>query len=227
MVPPATGLVIDGLSKSYAGRSVLDRVSFSVDWGEFVAVVGKSGAGKTTLFRCIGGLTRPDAGRICLDGLDATRFRGSERRRIGFVFQQFNLVRRLTALENVLAGRLSYVPAWRGWLRAFPPADVRMALGLLDRVGLLTQADQRSDTLSGGQQQRVAIARVLAQQSSLIVADEPIASLDPEASADILGLLRAICRERGVAVLCSLHQHKLAEAYADRIVTIAEPGSPI
>ena len=154
-------------------------------------------------------------------GQPVATLQGYARRRIAVVFQQFNLAIRLTALENVLAGRLGYVPPWRGWLRQFERADRLLALECLDRVGLLAQAQQRADTLSGGQQQRVAIARALAQKPGLIVADEPVASLDPNASAGVLDLLRGIARSEGVAVVCSLHQVPFARAYADRIIGLS------
>ncbi len=221
----SAGLILQGLRKLYGGRPAVDGAGFSVRPGEFLAVLGPSGAGKTTLFRCIAGLTRPDAGAVRLDGKELLLLRGRERRlarrRIAVIFQQFNLVRRLTALENVLAGRLGYVRAWRGWLRRFSREDMLFALECLDRVGLLDNAGQRADTLSGGQQQRVAIARALVQQPAVILADEPVASLDPQNSEGILALLRAICAEDGVAVVCSLHQVHLARAYADRILGLA------
>jgi len=142
-------------------------------------------------------------------------------REVAVIFQQFNLVNRLTALENVLAGRLGYVSAWRGWLRRFDRSDRLLALECLDRVGLMDVAMRRADTLSGGQQQRVAIARALAQRPTLIVADEPVASLDPSTSTGVLDLLHGIARSEGVAVVCSLHQVHLARAYADRIVGLS------
>ncbi len=216
------GLAISVLSRSFGHNVVLQNVTFRVERGEFVAVLGPSGAGKTTLIRCLASLLAPDRGEVRLDGVNlhalGGRTRRLARRRVAVVFQQFNLVNRLTALENVLAGRLGYVAAWRGWLRRFRRPDVVCALECLDRVGMLDYADQRADTLSGGQQQRVAIARALAQQPAVILADEPIASLDPQTSADILELLRGIAHRDGVAVLCSLHQTHLAREYADRIV---------
>ncbi len=147
--------------------------------------------------------------------------RGRARRRVAIIFQQFNLVSRLTALQNVLAGRLGHVTAWRGWLRRFERHDMLLALECLDRVGLLEYAAQRADRLSGGQQQRVAIARALAQEPDFIVADEPVASLDPNAGAGVLELLRGIARSEGVGVLCSLHQVHFAREYADRVVGLA------
>jgi len=199
----------------------IEDVSFGVREHEFVAILGPSGAGKTTLFRCITGLLAPDRGSAKVAGLEVAGLRGRERRRVAVVFQQFNLVSRLTALQNVLAGRLGHVPSWRGWLRRFERADLLLALECLERVGLLGHAAQRADTLSGGQQQRVAIARALAQQPELIVADEPVASLDPNAGAGVLDLLQGIARSEGVAVVCSLHQVQFARAYADRIVGLA------
>ncbi len=211
---------VRGAGKAFSGRPAIEGVSFRVQRGEFLAVLGPSGAGKSTLFRCLAGLTPMDAGSSHLNGLDVAAFKGRQRRHIAVVFQQFNLVSRLTALENVLAGRLGYTAAWRGWLRRFTRADLLLALECLERVGLLTQAAQRADTLSGGQQQRVAIARALAQQPDVIIADEPVASLDPRIGAGILELLRSICHAdaEGVAVICSLHQPHFARHYADRVV---------
>lgn len=217
----APRLVVRGLTKTFGDRVAISDVAFCVHPGEFVAVLGASGAGKTTLFRAITGLALPDTGEIRLAGTADGVAQGRERRAVGVVFQQFNLVSRLSALDNVLAGRLGYVPAWRGWTRHFERADRLLALECLDRVGLLDFAGQRADTLSGGQQQRVAIARALAQHPGLIVADEPVASLDPQISAGILELLRGICHVDGVAVLCSLHQVHLARAYADRLIGLA------
>jgi phosphonate transport system ATP-binding protein len=207
-------------SKAFSGRPAISEVSFAVRRGEFVAVLGPSGAGKTTLFRCLAGLSALDHGSAHLGGVDVATLHGRARRRIAVVFQQFNLVNRLSALENVLAGRLGHVRAWRGWTRQFSRADTLLALQCLERVGLLAQASQRADTLSGGQQQRVAIARALAQQPELIIADEPVASLDPRIGAEILELLRSIChaQQGGVAIICSLHQPALAQRFADRVV---------
>lgn len=214
---------VRGAGKTFAGRAAIEDVNFSVRRGELLAVLGPSGAGKTTLFRCLVGLTPMDAGSAYLNGRDVTTLKGRERRHIAVVFQQFNLVNRLSAVANVLAGRLGYVPPWHGWLRRFPRADLLLAFECLERVGLLAQASQRADTLSGGQQQRVAIARTLAQQPDVIIADEPVASLDPRTSAGILELLRSICHgeKAGVAVICSLHQPHLAKQHADRVVGLA------
>ncbi|MBM3223511.1 MAG: phosphonate ABC transporter ATP-binding protein [Candidatus Tectomicrobia bacterium] len=218
----AAQLQVLNLSKHYHGVAVVDNVSLTVAPGEFVALLGPSGAGKTTLFRCVAALTPLDGGTVVVNRRELHTLRGAQlcaaRRDIGVIFQQFNLVRRLTALHNVLAGRLGYVPTWRVLLRRFPAADRQLALACLDWVGLLGHAYQRADRLSGGQQQRVAIARVLAQQSRFILADEPVASLDPETAESVLDTLRSIARERGIAVLCSLHQVDLATRFADRIL---------
>ncbi|WP_332879248.1 phosphonate ABC transporter ATP-binding protein [Massilia sp. S19_KUP03_FR1] len=210
--------VAEGVGQRYGARIALDNVGFTLAPGQMLALLGPSGAGKTTLFRCLAGLQQPDSGRVALDGRDVASLRGRERRRIGLVFQQFNLVGRLSALDNVLAGRLGHVPAWRGWLRTFDAADLALAHSCLDRVGLSGHADQRADTLSGGQQQRVAIARALAQQPDVIIADEPVASLDPGSGAGILELLKSICHADGLAVVCSLHQPEYARRYADRVL---------
>jgi phosphonate transport system ATP-binding protein len=215
-----------GLSKRYPPRvDALTDVSLAVRPGEFVAVLGPSGAGKTTLFRCLTGLTPPDAGRVAIEGHDLAELRGralrTARREVALIFQQFNLVRRLTALQNVVAGRLAVMPTWRVLLRRFTYADRQLALRGLDTVGLLTKAYARADQLSGGQQQRVAIARALAQDARVILADEPVASLDPDAAATVLDCLRAATKA-GVAVVASLHQVHLATAYADRVVAMRD-----
>jgi phosphonate transport system ATP-binding protein len=210
-------------SKAYAGKAAIEDVSFQVGRGEFIAVLGASGAGKTTLFRCLTGLTALDSGAATIDGADVSSLMRTERRRIAVVFQQFNLVSRLTAKQNVLAGRLGFVPAWRGCLRMFTEQDHLFALDCLRKVGLSEVADQRADTLSGGQQQRVAIARALAQQPDVIIADEPIASLDPRIGGEVLTLLKELSQsgEKRIAVVCSLHQPDFAMQFADRILGLA------
>ncbi len=217
---------VRGLTKRYGQRLALEDVSFSVAPGEMVGILGPSGAGKTTLFRCLTRLVEPSNGQILVASRPIHRARGRElraaRREIGLIFQQFNLIRRMTAIENVLAGRLGATPTWRVLLRRFRRADRQLALAALDRVGLLEQAYQRADSLSGGQQQRVAIARVLAQQSRLILADEPVASLDPESASSVLTTLREIAHERQITVLCSLHQVALALDFTDRIIGLRD-----
>ncbi len=210
------------LKKSYGRTMVLNDVSFAVMAGEFVAVLGSSGAGKTTLFRCLTRLIEPDSGEVYVRGRALHSARGGDlrmaRRDLGLIFQQFNLVRRQSALANVLAGRLGFVSTLNVLLRRFSTADRQLALAALDRVGLLEHAGQRADRLSGGQQQRVAIARVLAQESHCVLADEPVASLDPNSAASVLTTLRSIAHERSIAVICNLHQVDLATTFADRII---------
>ena len=219
--PAAPLLRIESIRKSFRGRTAVDGVSFDVDRGEMVAVLGPSGAGKTTLFRCLTGLGSPDEGRVLFEGASVHTLPRSARRRIAVVFQDFNLVRRLTALENVLGGRLGHVSGWRGALRRFERPDMLKALECLERVGMLEQAAQRADTLSGGQQQRVAIARALAQEPRLIVADEPVASLDPGSAGGVLQLLTDIARDDRVAVILSLHQVGYARTHASRIIGLS------
>jgi phosphonate transport system ATP-binding protein len=214
-------LQVENLGKSHGGRPTIAGVSFRVHAGEFTAILGRSGAGKTTLLRCIAGIAAASEGHVHVMGSEAPS-RKSQRRRVGVVFQQFNLIGRRSALGNVLAGRLGQVSAWRGMLGRFSREDKLWALECLDRVGMLDKAEQRADTLSGGQQQRVAIARAIAQRPAIILADEPVASLDPQTSLDVLDLLRGVCRQEGVAVVCSLHQVDLARAYADRIVGLVD-----
>ncbi|HEY7066622.1 MAG TPA: phosphonate ABC transporter ATP-binding protein [Chloroflexota bacterium] len=219
-------VVIADLRKRYGRATVaLDAISLSVAQGEFVAILGPNGAGKTTLLRCLLRLTEPDGGQFQVGGHDVTHTHGEAlaraRRETAAIFQQFNLVARLTAVENVLAGRLAVAPLWRVLLRAFPRGERMRALHALDRVGLLEQAYQRADTLSGGQQQRVAIARALAQEPRLILADEPVASLDPESAATVLRTLREACDADGVTVLCTLHQVAHAREYASRALGLS------
>ncbi len=214
-------LEVEALGKSFGGPSTISEVSFRVHAAEFVAVLGPSGAGKTTLFRCIAGLIAPSEGRIRVLGADTRELRRRQRSNIAVVFQQFNLIGRRSALGNVLAGRLGHVRTWRGITGRFSRQDKLWALECLDRVGMLDHAERRADTLSGGQQQRVAIARAIAQRPSVILADEPVSSLDPQTSRDVLDLLRDICSRERVAVVCSLHQVGLARAYADRIVGLS------
>jgi phosphonate transport system ATP-binding protein len=217
-------LVIETVTKRYGTTLALDDVSFVVDPGEFVALLGPSGAGKSTLFRCVTRLVAPDTGVVQVLGRDMSALGGQElrlaRRDVGLIFQQFNLIGRLSAMDNVLAGRMGHASTLRVMLRQFTRADRQLALAALDRVGLLERAGQRADSLSGGQQQRVAIARVLAQQARLLLADEPVSSLDPQSAENVLGILRSIARETGIAVVCALHQVDLARRYADRVVAL-------
>ena len=219
-------LLIETVTKRYGTTLALDDVSFVVDPGEFVALLGPSGAGKSTLFRCVTRLVAPDTGVVRVLGRDMSALGGQElrlaRRDVGLIFQQFNLIGRLSAMDNVLAGRMGHASTLRVVLRQFTRADRQLALAALDRVGLLERAGQRADSLSGGQQQRVAIARVLAQQARLLLADEPVSSLDPQSAENVLGILRNIARETGIAVVCALHQVDLARRYADRVVALRD-----
>jgi phosphonate transport system ATP-binding protein len=200
----------------------VDHVDLSIAPGEFVVILGRSGSGKTTFLRAINRLVEPTAGVVrvagrAVTGADAAALRAA-RRQIGMVFQQFNLVRRASVLDNVLAGRLGYVPSLPSLFGRFPDADRALALECLAQMGLHHLAARRADTLSGGEQQRVAIARALAQSPAVILADEPTASLDPALTADIMGVLRAINAERGLTLVVSQHQLETALAYATRIV---------
>jgi len=217
-------LRVEHLSKAW-DRPVLSDLTFAVQPGTFVAVLGPSGAGKSTLLRCVVGLT-PCRGRVWFRGSDLTRCPPAElrrrRREIAAIAQQFNLVRRHTALANCLGGRLPELPLWRCLLRSFPRPLLAEALAALERVQLLEFAWQRADRLSGGQQQRVAIARALTQRAGLILADEPVASLDPQTARAVLTLLKSLCVEEGLTVLCNLHQVELARAYSDRTLGLRD-----
>ncbi|MDB9496760.1 phosphonate ABC transporter ATP-binding protein [Spirulina major CS-329] len=215
-------LTVRQLDKTYGAVSVLQGVDFALEPGSFTTILGASGAGKTTLFRCILRLTPADRGTVLLGDQDLTHCSPQELRRlrshIAPIAQQFNLVRRRTALENCLGGRLSELPLWRCLTNQFPRALQREALAALERVQLLDHAFQRADHLSGGQQQRVAIARALTQRARLILADEPVASLDPTTARSVLHLLRSLCKTEGITVLCNLHQVELAREFSDRIL---------
>ena len=223
---PEVVLRVAGLTHSYGDRVVLDDVSFDLEPGTVVAIVGPSGAGKTTLFRCITQLVTPAAGRVELSGRDLTALKGPELRRarrdVGLVFQQYNLVRRLSAVDNVLAGRLADLPTWRVLARRPGPSERAAAVACLDRVGLAGHARARADRLSGGEQQRVAIARALAQRTRVILADEPVSSLDPSAAVKVLAALRAVASDDGIAVLCSLHQVGMVAGFADRVLGLRD-----
>ncbi len=220
-------ITIEGLSKSYVGRSVLNGVNLSVRAGEFLVVLGPSGAGKSTMLRCINGLVRPDAGRIVIDGREYhAEGRREHRRAVGMIFQHHNLVRRLTVLKNVLVGRMAGLSSLLAVLQLFPSRDVATALACLDRVELAHRAMSRADQLSGGEQQRVGIARALAQDPAVILADEPVASLDPKTSRVVLGYLKRICKETNIAVICNLHQVDYAVEFGERIVGL-QGGSVI
>jgi phosphonate transport system ATP-binding protein len=219
-------LVIRHLRKEYRpGVPVLKDVSLSVEGRGLTAIIGPSGTGKSTLIRCINRLVDPTAGEILFLGQDLAKLSGRAlrhaRRRIGMVFQEYNLVERLSVIENVLCGRLGYLPVWRAWLRRFPQADIDRAFDLLDAVGLGDFANIRADQLSGGQRQRVGIARALMQEPDLILADEPTSSLDPKTSVEIMELIARRAGERDIPVIVNIHNVELARRFADRIVGMA------
>jgi phosphonate transport system ATP-binding protein len=213
------------LIKHFGTIVAVDRVSVQIPTGQMVGIVGRSGAGKSTFLRLINRLTPPSHGTIHYRDVDITRLRGRKlrewRARCAMIFQQFNLVDRLDVLTNVLIGRLSYRWTLPTLLAHFPAVDRALAVRALERLDLLPQALQRADTLSGGQQQRVAIARALVQEPEIILADEPIASLDPHNSARVMAALRAINRQDGITVICNLHALDMARAYCDRIIGMA------
>ncbi len=220
-------LEIEDLSKVYpTGTEALIKVSLTVDTPQVVTIIGPSGAGKSTLIRCINRLIEPTSGRVFLDGTNVTDLRRRElrkvRRRIGMIFQEFNLVERLTVMENLLSGRLGYVSFWRTYRRKFSTEDVAAAFRLLDRVGLSGYQNTRADALSGGQRQRVGISRALMQQPDLLLVDEPTASLDPKTSRQIMRLLVELAHERGTPALVNIHDVGLAQSFADRIIGLAE-----
>jgi phosphonate transport system ATP-binding protein len=214
---------VSGLTKAYGNIAALRGVDLSVAAGEMCVVLGPSGAGKSTLLRCVNRLVEPTSGEILVGGRPAPRSRAELRelrRHVGMIFQDHNLVPRLSVLKNVLTGRLASMPVLTSVLQMFPRADVEIALHALERVALADRAMDRADRLSGGQQQRVGIARALAQQPQVILADEPVASLDPKTARVVLDDLRRAAHELGIAVLCNLHQVEYAIEFADRIVGI-------
>jgi len=216
-------LQIQNLTKVFPdGTVALKDVSFEVQDGEFLAIIGLSGSGKSTLLRCINRLIDPTSGRVLWDGQDITAANGAElrhiRRQIGMVFQHFNLVKRSSVTTNVLTGRLGYVSPWRSLFGRFSADDRRRAVAAMTRVGIEEKADNRADQLSGGQQQRVGIARALMQEPKLLLADEPVASLDPVLSHSILRYLELLNQQDRITVLCSLHFLDLVHRYATRVV---------
>ncbi|HDQ15274.1 MAG TPA: phosphonate ABC transporter ATP-binding protein [Sediminispirochaeta sp.] len=220
-------LEIKDLVKSYGdGQPVLKGLNFSTGDKKLTAVIGSSGAGKSTMLRCINRLVTADSGEILLDGVDMLKLRGKElqyaRRKIGMIFQAYNLVDRLTVMENVLSGRLGYVPFLKGALRKFPQEDIDRAYQLLKRVGLSQYVNKRSDELSGGERQRVGVARALMQNPQILLADEPTASLDPKTSERIMELIARLTDELHLPVLINLHNVAQAKHYAARIVGLRD-----
>ena len=220
-------LKIIDLNKEYrTGAKALKGVSFEVDLPQVVAIIGPSGAGKSTLIRCINRLVEPSSGQVMLDGTNLVTLSRSElrkvRRRMGMIFQEYNLVDRLTVMENLLSGRLGYVSFWKAYRRKFPSQDIVAAFKLLDRVGLEGYQDTRADELSGGQRQRVGIARALMQQPDLLLVDEPTASLDPKTSRQIMRIIVELAHERGTPALVNIHDVGLAQSFSDRIIGLRE-----
>ncbi|MCB5173974.1 phosphonate ABC transporter ATP-binding protein [Microvirga lenta] len=219
-------LIIDGLSRRFGPKIAVDQVSLTIQPGSFVGVIGRSGAGKSTLLRLVNRLIDPSSGRIVFDGANVSDLRGQDlrdwRARCAMIFQQFNLVGRLDVLTNVMMGRLNRIPSHRSLLKLWSEEDKAIALSALEQFDMAGLAAQRAEQLSGGQQQRVAIARALVQQPDIILADEPIASLDPRNTRLVMDALARINREYGITVLCNLHSLDLARTYCDRLVGMAE-----
>ena len=233
-MPPI--LQLKDITKVYpSGTRALNGISLDIQRGEFVVLIGLSGSGKSTLLRCINRLIDPTGGTVIFDGIDVTRARGAElrriRRRIGMIFQQFNLVRRASVFGNVLAGRLGSRPLWRTIFFRPTRDDLEAVFENLGRVGIVNKAYARADALSGGQQQRVGIARALMQEPDLMLADEPVASLDPATSHSVMKYLEELNKKDGITVICSLHFLSLARRYGTRVIalkdgTVAFDGKP-
>lgn len=218
-----TILDVRSLAKVYkTGKIALDDINLSIEEPQLIAIIGSSGAGKSTFIRCINRLVEPTSGQILLKGMDMVplNHRGlrNARRRIGMIFQEYNLVERLSVMQNVLSGRLGYVSFFNAVRHKFPPEDVQAAFMLLDRVGLEGYQNRRADALSGGQRQRVGIARSLMQQPELLLLDEPTASLDPKTSEQIMLLIKELVHERRTPAIINIHDVALAKKHADRIV---------
>ena len=207
---------VENIRKSYSQHIVLDNISFEVERGEIVAIIGPSGAGKTTLMRCIASLDEPDEGKIFFNGNG--EIKNGKKRKIGMVFQEFNLIPRLTVLMNVLVGRLGYTNKLMSLLGIFSDKDVEIALESIKKVGLQHKINEKVSKISGGEKQRVGIARALTQEPEVILADEPVSNLDPKTGEKILNDFVRICREKDLVVIMNLHQIDYAKNFADRII---------
>ena len=222
-------LTLRNLSKSYIpGTPVLRNITVEIAARGVTAIIGPSGTGKSTLIRCINRLVEPTEGEIVFEGRDIAHLRGQAlrevRRKMGMVFQEYNLVERLTVMENLLTGRLGYTSAWKSFRRKFDPADIDHAYKLLDHVGLGSFANARADALSGGQRQRVGIARALMQRPALLLADEPTSSLDPKTSVEIMHLMCGLAAENQIPVMINMHDVELAKRFAGRIIGMSDGG---
>ena len=223
----AAVLEVRDLKVSYtAGKEILKGISFDVGPDEFVAIIGPSGAGKSTLIRCVNRLVEPTGGTVRFGGTDLLALPEGEmrrqRRNIGMIFQEFNLIDRLSVMDNVLTGRLGYLGNFRSLFRLYTKDDIAKAVALLDRVGLIEHLDKRADALSGGQRQRVGIARALIQSPKLLLVDEPTSALDPKISREVMGMIRGIAREFQVPVLCNIHDVDLALEFCDRVIGLQD-----
>ncbi len=209
-----------------SGPEILKGISFNVEPNDFYAIIGPSGAGKSTLIRCINRLLDPNGGSVVLNGEEITTLKAKKlryrRRHIGMIFQEFNLVDRMSVMDNVLSGRLGYVGTFRSLFRVFPKKDIQRGLELLDRVGLIDFIDKRADQLSGGQRQRVGIARALMQDPQMLLLDEPTASLDPKIARDVMKLLYDTAKDLGVPTLCNIHDVHLAQEFCNKILGLQD-----
>ncbi len=226
---PQRSLRIENLRKEYvAGNPILKDISFEVKGRSSVAIIGPSGTGKSTLIRCVNKLIPPTSGNVFVSGENITVLQGKKlrqaRRKVGMVFQEFNLVERLSVMENVLCGRLGYVSPVRAWLRKYPQEDIDRAFDLLESIGLLEFSRQRADSLSGGQRQRVGIARAVMQEPHVLLADEPTSSLDPKTSVEIMELLVSLSEANNIPLIINIHDVELAKRFTSRVIGLSEGG---